>query len=138
MDIKPIAIGAAAFATAFIGAASFFVLSNNSAKCDSIDAISNVKELAQKRLAWPTDVDYLLRTGGSAADRDVIRKKVSDRMPLEFDIELTDGATNGGADCAATLYVMQNGRRTFQLASEYSVKRSMGGRTAVTASFQPR
>lgn len=138
MDIKPIAIGAAAFAAAFIGAASFFVLSNRSSKCDSIDVVGNLKELAQKRIAWPTDVDYLLRTGGTAADRDVIRKKVSDRMPLEFDIELADGTTSSGATCAATLHVVQNGRRTFQLASEYSVKRSIDGKTVVTANFHPR
>jgi len=138
MDIKPIAIGAAAFAAAFVGAASFLVLSSRGSKCDSLEVISNLKGLAQKRLAWPTDVDYLLRTGGTADERNVIRKKVSDRTPLEFDIELPDGKTTAGATCVATLYVLQNGRRTFQLASEYTLNRSIDGRTVVSANFYPK
>jgi len=113
-------------------------------KCDNHAPVETVKDLANQKLSTFTRLtvdpyDILLRRGGSAADREAIRRMDLARLPLVLDADSfrERGAIGKGVSCAAVLYVMLGGRRTFNFSSEYSVEPTSDGKTIVTARFQP-
>ncbi|QOZ25905.1 hypothetical protein [Bradyrhizobium sp. CCBAU 51753] len=110
-------------------------------KCDDPSTMRTVKELANDKLnaVSPSARDFLLGSGGSSADKVTIQKMCLARTPfiLDADSFRERGTIGKGVSCAAVLYVMLGGSRTFEFSSESSVEPTSDGKTIVTARFMP-
>lgn len=112
-------------------------------KCNDPSTIRTVKELANDKLSTfslrADPYDILLRSGGSSADKETLYKMRLARAPLVLDADSfrERGTIGKGVNCAAVLYVMISGTRTFDFSSEYSVEPTSDGKTIVTARFMP-
>ncbi|MEH2705112.1 hypothetical protein [Bradyrhizobium elkanii] len=110
-------------------------------KCDDPSTIRTVKELANDKLNSVSVYarDFLLRSGGSSADMETVHKMQLARTPLNLDADSfrERGTIGKGVTCAAVLYVMLGGSRTFEFSSEYSVEPTSDGKTIVSAKFMP-
>jgi hypothetical protein len=142
MLARQIAVGGAGFVAAFaiVGAVLFFT-EQRQVKCNSTDVVNTVKDLAQQRLRSLSSIRILLTNngGGSSDDLREIERLAVFGYPLAFELDAfrDRGAVGSGASCAAFLYVMRIGQRTFQFSSEYSVEPTTDGKTIVTARFMP-
>jgi len=109
-------------------------------QCDSPEAIATVKSLAVQKIFSLSSLDVLLKSGGSSADREFIRKQVhlrGDPAELTFDSFRERGSEGKGVRCAAMAYVLVGTKRTFEFSAEYSVEPTTDGKTIVSARFMP-
>jgi hypothetical protein len=113
-------------------------------KCDDPSTVATLKSLANQKLDTFISLtvnphDLLLRSGGSSADREAIHKMSLAGTPLILDTDSfrERGTIGKGVNCAAVLYVIVSGRRTFDFSSEYTVEPTSDGKTIVSARFMP-